>query len=95
MFHCRVIGTVVATRKEPRLAGHKFLIAQRLTSTNEKDGEPFVAIDHTQAGPGDYVIVARGKDAAWPIGRNAPVDMGIVGIIDRIDLSSAVDSPIQ
>jgi microcompartment protein CcmK/EutM len=57
-----------------------------VTYDGEADGEPVIAIDHVQAGTGDFVFMAMGKDSAWPIGRNTPVDLGIMGIIDEVTL---------
>lgn len=93
MYFGRVIGTVVATRKVAKLVGHKLLIVQRVGYDGEEEGDPVIAIDHAQAGVGDFVFMARGKDAAWPIGRNTPVDMGIMGIIDEVEIGSGFPEP--
>ena len=86
MYFGKVIGTVVATKKVSKLTGQKLLIVQRIGFDGKIETDPVIAIDHAQAGIGDTVFMAKGKDAAWPIGKNTPVDMGIMGIIDKIDV---------
>lgn len=86
----QVIGTVVASAQDPLLAGKKLLVVQPVGYDRTSDGNAAVAIDHTQAGDGDWVLVARGKDAGWPIGRKTAVDLGIMAIVDDIDLDDAL-----
>jgi ethanolamine utilization protein EutN len=77
----KVVGSVVATRKNENLVGNKFLIVQPLESM--ADQKRIVAIDNVGAGIGETVIVAQGSAAR--IGcdlENAPVDAAIVGIVD-------------
>ncbi len=79
----KVVGTVVATRKNDKLVGSKFLIV--LPIDNMQQGQKFIAIDNVGAGIGETVLVATGSAAR--IGCNmetAPVDAAIVGIVDNI-----------
>lgn len=83
MFYGKVIGTVVATNKDKRLSGHKLLVIQKLDFYGEVEGEPIIAVDYVQAGIGDMVFLAKSKDSVFPLKeRNAPIDAGIVGIVD-------------
>lgn len=85
MFYGKVIGTVVATKKDKRLLGHKLLVVQKLDICGAAEGEPIIAVDYVQAGAGDIVFLAKSKDAIFPLKeRNAPIDAGIVGIIDHM-----------
>jgi microcompartment protein CcmK/EutM len=80
----RVIGTVVATRKDENLAGIKLLVVQPLTPAREAAGRPLVAVDAVGAGVGEEVFFVRGKEASFPFYPvEAPVDAGIVGIVDH------------
>jgi microcompartment protein CcmK/EutM len=80
----RVIGTVVATRKDENLAGITLLMVQPLTPGREPAGRPIVAVDSVGAGVGEEVFFVRGKEASFPFYPvEAPVDAGIVGIIDH------------
>ena len=82
----RVIGTVVATRKDENLAGITLLMVQPLTPGREPAGRPLVAVDSVGAGVGEEVFFVRGKEASFPFYPvEAPVDAGIVGIIDHWD----------
>jgi microcompartment protein CcmK/EutM len=83
----RVIGDVVATRKDENLAGLKLLIIQPLTPAREPTGRALVAVDAVGAGVGEEVFFVRGKEASFPFYPvEAPVDAGIVGIVDHWDL---------
>ena len=83
----RVIGDVVATRKDEQLNGIKLLLVQPLTPAREPAGRPLVAVDAVGAGVGEEVFFVRGKEASFPFyPQEAPVDAGIVGIIDHWDI---------
>lgn len=83
----RVIGTVVATRKDENLSGITLLLVQPLTAGREPAGRPLVAVDAVGAGVGEEVFFVRGKEASFPFfPAEAPVDAGIVGIVDHWDL---------
>ena len=83
----RVIGDVVATRKDDNLTGLKLLIVQPLTPDRQPAGRPLVAVDAVGAGVGEHVFFVRGKEASFPFHPvEPPVDAGIVGIIDHWDL---------
>ena len=83
----RVIGDVVATRKDENLVGIKLLVVQPLTPDHQPTGRPLVAVDAVGAGIGEEVFFVRGKEASFPFYPvEAPVDAGIVGIVDHWDL---------
>jgi ethanolamine utilization protein EutN len=87
MHLARVIGDVVATRKDGNLAGLTLLIVQPLTEARQPAGRPIVAVDAVGAGVGEEVFIVRGKEASFPFYPvEAPVDAGIVGIVDHWDL---------
>lgn len=80
----RVIGDVVMTRKDSNLEGLTLLIVQPLTADREPVGRPLVAVDSVGAGVGEEVFFVRGKEASFPFYPvEAPVDAGIVGIVDH------------
>ncbi len=77
----KVVGSVVATRKNERLLGSKFMIVDPIENMSETGR--IVAIDNVGAGIGEIVLVAQGSAAR--IGcdlETAPVDAAIVGIVD-------------
>ena len=80
----RVIGEVVATRKDENLVGIKLLVVQPLTPERQPVGRPLVAVDSVGAGVGEEVFFVRGKEASFPFyPLEPPVDAGIVGIVDH------------
>lgn len=80
----KVVGSVVATRKNERLLGSKFLIVEVYPKTDNKSrDERLVAIDNVGAGIGELVLIATGSAARVGCGQEqAPIDAAIVGIID-------------
>ncbi len=77
----KVVGSIVATRKNVNLIGQKLMIVEPIGKNNTK--ETIVAIDDVGAGIGEIVIVAQGSAARIGCGHEkAPVDAAIVGIVD-------------
>lgn len=80
----RVIGDIVATRKDPAFAGVPLLLVQPLGAGREPQGRPIVAVDSVGAGVGEHVFFVRGKEASFPFHpTEVPADAGIVGILDH------------
>lgn len=76
----KVVGSVVATRKNEKLVGSKFLIVQPCEGMGEGR---IVAVDNVGAGIGEIVLIATGSAARVGCGfDNAPIDAAIVGIVD-------------
>ena len=87
MHLARVVGTVVSSRKDDNLVGIPLLVVQPLTPEREPVGRPLVAVDAVGAGVGEVVFFVRGKEASFPFYPvEAPVDAGIVGIVDHWDV---------
>jgi ethanolamine utilization protein EutN len=83
----RVIGHVVASRKDENLVGITLLVVQPMTAERQPVGRPLVAVDSVGAGTGEVVFFVRGKEASFPFYPvEPPVDAGIVGIVDRWDI---------
>jgi microcompartment protein CcmK/EutM len=79
----RVIGDVVATRKDPALTAIKLLVLQPLGADKQPAGRTLVAADSVGAGVGEIVFFVRGREASFPwLPAEVPVDAGIVGIVD-------------
>ena len=81
MIVCKVIGSIVSTRKSEKLIGNKFMIIEPLEEMAAGSAR-FVAIDNIGAGIGETVLVATGSAARVGM-ENAPVDAAIVGIVDE------------
>lgn len=77
----KVVGSVVATRKNEKLIGSKFMIVHPIDNMINKGR--MVAIDNVGAGIGDIVLIVTGSAARMRFkNQDTPVDALIVGIID-------------
>ena len=87
MLLAKIVGTVVATRKDPRLVSNKLLLARPIDPKGKIEGNYLVAIDTVDAGVGETVLIVSGSSARLAAGmKDTPVDAAIVGIIDSVDL---------
>ena len=83
MILAQVVGSVVSTCKNEKLAGYKFMIVQPIENDKLKD-KFFVAVDGVGAGIGEKVLIATVSAARLGIqNAEAPVDATIVGIVDE------------
>jgi len=89
MILARIIGTVVATRKDPRLEGKKLLVCQPINPKGEDEKGYVIAVDTVHAGFRERVLVVAGSSARMASGcKDTPVDAAIVGIVDQISRDS-------
>ncbi|HEV2380114.1 MAG TPA: EutN/CcmL family microcompartment protein [Terriglobia bacterium] len=96
----KVIGTVVATRKDPRLEGKKLLVVSPLTPEEVAGSKAraakgkanyLVAVDTVSAGFRETVIIVQGSSARMAATcKDCPVDTAIVGIVDTVRLDDDV-----
>ena len=87
MLLARVVGTVVATRKDPRLEGMKLLILKPISPRGEEQSGSVIAVDTVGAGYRETVIAVSGSSARMAEGcKDKPVDTSIVGIVDNLSL---------
>jgi ethanolamine utilization protein EutN len=87
MLLARVVGTVVATRKDPRLEGKKFLILKPVSPEGKEESGYVVAVDTVSAGYRELVLAVSGSSARMAEGcKDRPVDTAIVGIVDTVSL---------
>ena len=81
----RVIGTLVATRKEPTLEGLKLLVVRACDVDGKANGAIAVAVDAVGAGLGEVVLYASGSSARQTQAtQNRPVDATIMAIVDEV-----------
>jgi microcompartment protein CcmK/EutM len=86
MILARVVGTVVATRKDPRLEGRKLLVLKPITPDGKDEAGYVVAVDTVSAGLRERVMAVSGSSARMAEGcKDTPVDTAIIGIIDNVD----------
>ena len=83
MLLAKVVGTVVATRKEPSLDGLKLLLVRPVTEDGQETGAHLVAADAVGAGPGEIVLIAAGSSARQTQATDKrPVDAVVMAIVD-------------
>jgi microcompartment protein CcmK/EutM len=88
MILARVVGTVVATRKDPRLEGSKLLILKPTSPEGAPEAGYVIAVDTVGAGSHELVIAVSGSSARMAEGcKEKPVDTAIIGIVDTVHMS--------
>ena len=82
----KVVGTIVTTISHPHYKNRRLLVVQPLIVDGEAADEDFIALDNTQAGIGDTVLVNREGNGARQALKNpdAAVISVIVGIVDSV-----------
>jgi microcompartment protein CcmK/EutM len=86
MILAKVIGTVVTTISHAHYKNRRLLVVQPLVTEGENTDEDFIAIDNTQAGIGDTVLINREGNGARQVLKNpdACIISVIVGIVDSV-----------
>jgi len=91
MQMAKVVGTVVATRKEPSLDGLKLLLVRAVSEEGVETGAHLVAADAVGAGPGEMVLIASGSSARQTRATDKrPVDAVVMAIVDSWSIGDAV-----
>ena len=84
----KVVGTVVATRKDARLVSNKLMVVRPVDPRGKAEGNCLVAVDTVDAGVGETVLVVSGSSARMASGlKDCPVDAAIVGIVDAVEMT--------
>ncbi len=86
MILARVVGTVVATRKDERLEGRKLLVCRPVNPAGDPDGSSYIiSVDTVGAGFHETVLLVGGSSARMAAGlKDSPIDSAIVGIVDTV-----------
>ncbi len=83
----KVLGRVVATRKEESIEGLKLLVLGAAGPDGKLTGSTVVAVDAVGAGEGEYVLYASGSSARQTVVTDGkPVDAVIMAIVDSWDI---------
>ena len=89
MLLAKVVGTVVATRKDERLESAKLLISRPIDPSGKPEGNYLVAVDTVDAGVGETVLIVSGSSARMASGmKDCPIDAAIVGIVDHVEVAA-------
>ncbi len=89
MILAKVVGTVVTTISNPHYKNRRLLVVQPLALPGEVPDDDFIALDNTQAGIGDTVLINREGNGARQVLNDpeACVISVIVGIVDSLYLA--------
>ncbi len=83
----KVIGTVVASRKEEELGGLKLLLVKACDVDGQPNGATVVAVDAVGAGVGEVVLYVSGSSARQTKAtKDRPVDATVMAIVDEVAL---------
>jgi microcompartment protein CcmK/EutM len=85
MILARIVGTVVATRKDDRLVSNKLMVVRPVDPRGKAEGSYLVAVDTVDAGVGETVSGSSARMASGM--KDCPVDAAIVGVVDTVDIS--------
>jgi len=89
MILARVVGSVVATRKDPRLEGKTLLILKPIGPDGKDEPGYVISVDTVSAGFRETVLAVSGSSARMAQGcKDTPVDSTIVGIVDTVSLDT-------
>ncbi len=81
----KIMGTCVATVKDPSLLGVKLLLLQPLDEKLKNSGAVIVAADPVGARTGDIVTWVASREASLALlNKFAPVDAAVVGLVDHV-----------
>jgi microcompartment protein CcmK/EutM len=87
----KVVGTVVATRKEEELEGLRFLLVRGMDAEAKPTSSLVVAVDAVGAGVGEVVLYASGSSARQTkVTKDRPVDATIMAIVDQLEVGGAL-----
>jgi microcompartment protein CcmK/EutM len=87
MLLAKVVGTLVSTRKDPKVDGFKFLLLRQVNPETLKEGGYVVANDAVGAGVGEFVLYASGSSARQTeLTRDKPCDAVIMAIVDTWEI---------
>jgi microcompartment protein CcmK/EutM len=86
----KVVGSVVATRKDEKMLNQKLLLVQVHDQANKPKEQYVVAVDAVGAGPEDMVLYASGSSARQTtLTEGKPCDAVIMAVVDSWDLGGA------
>ena len=87
----KVVGTVVATRKDEKMEGLKFLVVRQISVDGQESANYVVAVDAVGAGVGEVIMYASGSSARQTkITDQRPCDAVIMAIVDTWEVNGDI-----
>ncbi len=97
MILARVEGSIVATKKNAKMLGNKFLVVRPLVMDSPAAAEfrpgtsTIVVVDSLGAGMNEVVLIVQGSSARLGAeDKDSPVDAVVIGIVDTVDLGKTI-----
>jgi len=91
----RIVGTVVASRKDPRLEGMKLLVVKPINPEGGDESGYVIAVDTVDSGYRETVLLVSGSSARMAADcKDRPVDSAVVGVVDTVQLDAAHESEL-
>ena len=91
MLLAKVVGTVVSSRKDPKVDGFKFLLLRQVDPETLSEGSFVVANDAVGCGVGEMVLYASGSSARQTeVTQDKPCDAVIMAIVDTWEIGGTV-----
>lgn len=86
-----IVGTLVASQKDPGLSGLRLQIVRPVSVHNVPAADYVVAVDAVGAGVGDTVLYAGGSSARQTVQTDGrPVDAVIMAIVDTWEVDGQI-----
>ena len=92
MILARVLGNVVATKKNQRYDSASVMLCQQVNPEGEEMTNTVLALNAVDAGVGDTVLIVQegwSASTASTGKAGAAIDSAIVGVVDYVDLLKA------
>ena len=87
----KVVGTLVASQKDEKLEGLKFLVVRQISVDGNESPNYVVAVDAVGAGVGEVVMYASGSSARQTkITDQRPCDAVIMAIVDTWEVDGDI-----
>ena len=89
MILARVLGNIVATKKNQRYDNASIMLCQQVTPEGDETAMTVLALNAVDAGVGDTVLIVQegwGASTASTGRAGAAIDSAIVGVVDYVDL---------
>ncbi|RME85939.1 MAG: ethanolamine utilization protein EutN [Caldilineae bacterium] len=87
----KIVGTLVATQKDEKLEGLRFMVVKPVDINGKPGNNYVIAADAVGAGVGEYVLYATGSSARQTVLTDRrPCDATIMAIVDTWEVEGEV-----
>ncbi len=89
MILAKVVGNIVATKKNQRYENASVMLCQQISPEGDELATTLLALNAVDAGVGDRVLIVQEGWSASTASTGKPgaaIDSAIVGVVDYVDL---------